>query len=79
MRGWAGVSRGDGELNKESGTGRERSGCIEGGLGDGTDGPGKELNVVRVRRRRVSGLSSRVMRTIHAGGRGEVTLGRRCP
>lgn len=41
---------------------------IEGGLGDRTDGRGKELNVVRVRRQ-VSGLSSRVMRTIHAGGR----------
>lgn len=42
---------------------------IEGSLGDRTDGCGKELNVVRVRRRQVSGLSSRVMRTIHAGGR----------
>lgn len=41
---------------------------IEGGLGDRTDGRGKKLNVVRVRRR-VSGLSSRVMRTVHAGGR----------
>lgn len=73
----------DGGLNKEGGMGRDKAGPFEGGLGDRTDGPGKERNVVSVRlttnlRLEQQGEEDNPRWRKSQGG-GEVTLGGRCP